>query len=404
VTAVRDPQFYFMHFMPYIYLPEDHERFDALWVDFSNRYYDPAKGHSLYQRYMSEFVLADKLGYDGLVVNEHHSTAYGMMPSCNIMAAALAPQTSRARLCTFGTLVNLQYPNRAAEEYAMLDVLSGGRLEVAFPLGTGMEYWSNATAINPTTARARFRESIDVIIKGWTEDGPLTYDGEFYSYRYLNVWPKPFQKPHPKVWIVGSSPETANLAAEWGFAYSSVFVPAEAQSRAFAAFRQKSSELGHAVPSEDLMFSIFCYVAETDEQAEREGKDHVLWYFNNALRTTPRYHGPPGYMSPTAYRQRLEGTVQKLTGSGTSRFSWEQLQEFRAVCGSPETVANAVQRWIEQAGASRVICHLHLGDMPHWKTVKNLTLFAEEVIPRVRKGIAAARAEAPVSHSELVSA
>jgi alkanesulfonate monooxygenase SsuD/methylene tetrahydromethanopterin reductase-like flavin-dependent oxidoreductase (luciferase family) len=163
-----------------------------------------------------------------------------------------------------------------------------------------------------------------------------------------------------------------------------VFVPADVQSRAFAAFRARRAELGSPAQADDLMFSIFCYVAESDDIAEREGKDHILWYFNNALRTTPRYHAPPGYMSPGAMRQRLEQGAAVKIGAAAGKMTWEGLKPFRAVAGSPDTVASAIQGWIEQAGASTVLCHLHLGDMPHWKTVKNLTLFAEEVIPRVR--------------------
>ena len=385
MTIAPDIQFYFMHFMPYTELPEDLQSYESTWVDFPNSLYDPAKGHRLYQRYLSEFVLADRLGFDGIVVNEHHSTAYSMMPACNLIAAALIPQTSRARICTFGTLVNIQYPNRVAEEYAVLDVLSGGRLEIAFPIGTGMEYWSNATAVNPATARQRFRESIDIILRAWTEDGPLRYDGDFYTYRYLNVWPKPMQKPHPKLWVVGTSPETANLAAELGFGYSSVFIPADMQVRGFQAFREKSAELGHPPADDKLMFSVFAYVAESDEDAEREGKEHILWYFNNMLKTTPRYFVPPGMNSVAAFRHRLENTAATKLKGTSGNVEWETLKDYRAVLGSPATVANAIEGWVEQAGAARVICHLHLGNMPHWKTVKNLTLFAEEVIPRLRR-------------------
>jgi len=129
-----DLQFYSMHFMPYVPLPPDQEKYDSLWVDFSNKHYDPEKGHELYQRYFRELVLADELGYDGLVVNEHHNTEYSMMPVCTAAAAALIPMTKRAKICVFGVPVNFVMPNRLAEEYAMLDVMSGGRLEIAFPL------------------------------------------------------------------------------------------------------------------------------------------------------------------------------------------------------------------------------------------------------------------------------
>src|SRR4029077_8164312 len=131
-------------------------------------------------------------------INEHHNTVYSMTPAVSVMASAVVTATSRAKIMVAGVPINLMYPNRLAEEYAMLDVMSGGRMEYAFPLGTGMEYWSNEGTVNPTTARARFREFLDIILKAWTEDGPMRYDGEFYNYRYLNVWPKTYQKPRPK--------------------------------------------------------------------------------------------------------------------------------------------------------------------------------------------------------------
>ena len=118
----------------------------------------------------------------------------------------------------------------------MLDVMSGGRMEYAFPLGTGMEYWANEGTVNPTTARARFREGLDIILRSWSEDGPFRYDGEFYNYRYLNPWPKPFQQPRPKCFIVGTgSEETVSLAVDYDLGYSVVFVPIPNQLRAFGA-------------------------------------------------------------------------------------------------------------------------------------------------------------------------
>src|SRR6478672_404005 len=90
-------RFNFMHFLPYVHLPENHKEFKSLWVDFSNKYYDPKRGHALYQRYLSELVLADKLGFDAIVVNEHHNTAYSMMAAPNLVASAIIPQTRNAR-------------------------------------------------------------------------------------------------------------------------------------------------------------------------------------------------------------------------------------------------------------------------------------------------------------------
>jgi alkanesulfonate monooxygenase SsuD/methylene tetrahydromethanopterin reductase-like flavin-dependent oxidoreductase (luciferase family) len=177
-------------------------------------YHDVVPGRPQGQ-WVDELVLGDKLGYDALVVNEHHSTFYSLMPSCSIMAGALAVLTERAKICVFGTPISLTYPHRLAEEYAMLDVMSGGRLECAFPLGTGMEYWVNP--INPSFARGRFREGMDVLMQAWTQPGPTRFDGEFFQYKYLNPFPTPYQKPHPKIYVVGSgTEETVNYAAEKG--------------------------------------------------------------------------------------------------------------------------------------------------------------------------------------------
>ena len=375
-----DLQFYCMHFMPYVYLPEDHAKYDSTWVDFPNKFYDPKKGHELYKRYIGELVLADQLGYDGLVVNEHHSTAYSMMPACSLIAAALINQTKQAKICCFGTPINLEMPSRLAEEYAMLDVMSGGRLEIAFPLGTGMEYWSQP--VNPATARARFRESIDIMLQAWTKDGPSSYDGEFYSYRYLNVWPKTYQKPYPKIAIVGTgSPETVEFAAQRGWAYSQVFTPKTQQIKTFKLMREMSAKYGHEMTPDKALFNAIVYVAETKELAEKEAIEHIKFYFMDALRTTPRYLMPPGYISLDQFRQRVSGP--NLHGG----FDWDALtSQWRVAVGTADDVAASINEWCEEAQSSRIILHHHIGDMPHWKVVKNMTLFAEEVIPKLRQG------------------
>ena len=168
-------RFNFMHFMPYVHLPKNHKEHPSLWVNFPNKYYDPHKGADLYDRYLDELEYADKVGFDAIVVNEHHNTSYSMMPAPSLIAAALIARVKKARICVWGTPPNLEYPNRLAEEYAMLDVMSRGRLEVAFPLGTGMEYWANP--VNPATARERHKESIEIIMKAWTQDGPMSHYG-----------------------------------------------------------------------------------------------------------------------------------------------------------------------------------------------------------------------------------
>ena len=366
-------------------------------MDFPNKYYDPSTGTELYQRYLAELVLADKLGFDAIVVNEHHNTAYSMMPAPNLIAATLIPQVKNAKICVWGTPPNLEYPNRLAEEYAMLDVMSQGRLEVAFPLGTGMEYWANP--VNPATARERHRESIEIILQAWTQDGPTTYYGDFYTYRYLNPWPRPVQKPHPPCYIVGTgSPETIELAAKLGFGYSAVFVT---KQRARELNRETAPGLGASmaitIRPEQLPLQVITYVAETEEKAEEEAIEHIRYFFEDALRTTPAFLAPPGYLSVDQLKKRA-ALADKLHGA----FSFEQ---HRAIVlrrrrhrrsGGRKAGANGASRWAPTIS----IILAAIGNMPHWKVVKNLSLIAQDVIPRVRAAHAASITARPPSKED----
>ena len=379
-------RFNFMHFLPYVHLPENHKEFKSLWVDFSNKYYDPKRGHTLYQRYLSELVLADRLGFDAIVVNEHHNTAYSMMAAPNLIASAIIPQTRNAKICVWGTPPNLEYPNRLAEEYAMLDVMSEGRLEVAFPLGTGMEYWANP--INPTTARERHRESIAIILQAWTQDGPTKFFGEFYTYRFLNPWPRPYQKPHPPCYIVGTgSPETVELAAELGFGYSAVFVTKQRALELNRKLRERASSYGRTIRPDQMPLGVITYVAETKQKAEDEGIEHIRYFFEDALRTTPEFLNPPGYISVEQLKIRA-ALADKLHG----KFDFDAVNEaFFCAVGTPDQVVDQLSQWGETMGTNHFNLMAAVGNMPNWKVVKNLSLIAEEVIPRMRTTAPVAR-------------
>jgi alkanesulfonate monooxygenase SsuD/methylene tetrahydromethanopterin reductase-like flavin-dependent oxidoreductase (luciferase family) len=243
--------------------------------------------------------MADRLGFDAIVVNEHHNTVYSMMATPNLIAAALVPQTKNARICVWGTPPNFMLPNRLAEEYAILDVMSKGRLEIALPLGTGMEYWSNP--VNPATAREKFKESVKIMLQAWTEDGPTTHYGSFYTYRFLNPWPRPYQKPHPPCYVVGTgSPETIEIAAELGFGYASVFVTQQRARELNETLRQRAAHYGHTLRPDQLPLLTFVYVAETQERAEQEYIVHLQRFFEDYARTSPQFLAPPGYLSRTS--------------------------------------------------------------------------------------------------------
>ncbi len=384
--------FYYFHMHHYTGVPENPDDVVSTWVDYPNSLFDAQEGHVLYGHHLRMMRLAEELGFDGLALNEHHNTMYSMTPAVSVMAGAVVASTSRARILVAGVPINLTYPNRLAEEYAMLDVMSGGRMEFAFPLGTGMEYWSNAGAINPATARARYRESLDVLLQAWTKDGPFRYDGEFYSYRYLNPWPKPFQKPHPKLFIVGTgSKETVDLAIEHGLGYSINFSPIPTQLRTVERFRELAAERGREVTPDDLIIVVAAYVADTDEEALREMRPYMERFWSWYHRVPPKLLLPPGYVSREEYMRRASDAA---LAHGT-KATWEDMLAIqRLACGAPQTVADLIARWIEEVDCRRVNIVLEHADMPEWMTVKNMTLFAREVIPRIRaKGGAAVTVE-----------
>ena len=296
------------------------------------------------------------------------------MAAPNSIAAAIIPQIKNAKICVWGTPPNLEYPNRLAEEYAMLDVLSQGRLEVAFPLGTGMEYWANP--INPATARERHRELIDIILQAWTQDGPTTYYGDFYTYRYLNPWPRPYQKPHPPCYIVGTgSQETIDLAAKLGFGYSSVFVTKQRALELNQNLRRLAAEHGHQIRPEQLPVQVIAYVAETKEKAEEEAIEHIQFFFEDALRTTPTFLAPPGYLSVFEPKKRA-ALADKLHGA----FNFDNINElFFVAVGTADQV-------VEQLEERTGIRHqpdfnefsVPSASTPQRKVVKNLTLLGQD--------------------------
>ena len=154
------------HLMPYRWLPDDfRERYHGVWVDLPNALYDPERGHTLYNEYLDMLEYADQMGFDAVGVNEHHQNGYGMMPSPNLMAAALARRTSNAMILVLGNSIALYNPpTRVAEEFAMLDVISGGRLVAGFPVGTAMDT-NFGYGETPITLREKYREAHDLVMR-----------------------------------------------------------------------------------------------------------------------------------------------------------------------------------------------------------------------------------------------
>jgi hypothetical protein len=192
------------------------ETYDSIRVSLPNKHYDPAIGAGLYHRFLDEWLLAEDEGLD-LMLNEHHQTATCVDPAAPLMLSILARQTTNARLLILGNpIANRRQPVRVAEEMAMIDVLSRGRLEVGFVRGEPYEI-SPANS-NPMRMNEREWEALDLIIKAWTNhDGPVSFEGRFFHNRAINIWPRPWQQPHPPIWISTTSPGGAARVGSKGY-------------------------------------------------------------------------------------------------------------------------------------------------------------------------------------------
>jgi alkanesulfonate monooxygenase SsuD/methylene tetrahydromethanopterin reductase-like flavin-dependent oxidoreductase (luciferase family) len=368
-------KFYYFHLMPY---RMEHDE-PSSWVTLSNRHYDPALGHVLYNQYLDQFEHAERLGWDGLCVNEHHQNCYGTMPSPNIMAAMLARRTTRARLAVLGNGLPLrENPLRIAEEIAMLDVVSGGRIISGFVRGIGPEYFS--TAVNPTHSRDRFLEAADLIVRAWTEDGPFAFDGRFYRYPFVNPWPRPLQRPHPPIWCPSQgSTETVDWAAQRRYPYLMVFTPIKRIAQVYGEYREACERHGYKASRYQLTVNLPIVVAENDDKARRIARENALWVYHVGLRAPLTFWQPPGYLTEGSFRRALANRPKLPT-----ELTFEELEDGGyIICGSPATVRDRLRIFADELEAG-VVCS-GLAAPSHEATLDMMELFAREVMPHFRE-------------------
>jgi alkanesulfonate monooxygenase SsuD/methylene tetrahydromethanopterin reductase-like flavin-dependent oxidoreductase (luciferase family) len=379
-------KFFFFHLMPFADLDLDYDRkYNSAWVTLPNSYYDPVKGHRLYNRYIDELIYADELGFDGVGVNEHHQNAYGLMPTPGVIAGALARQTSRARIAVLGRALPLvNNPLTIAEEFAMLDNISGGRLIAGFVRGIGAEY--HASGVNPADSHARYLEAHDLIIRAWTEIGPFPYEGKHYQFKYVNTWPRPYQQPHPPVWIPSQgSRETIEWAAHPArrYTYLQTFSPVDALARFMGLYCEQAHRYGYAATPEQLGWAVPIYVADSDQAAYIEAGPHIENFYNKFARMPQEMLLPPGYLSLSSMQSLIAKSKATLT-SGVRQSIDDVMSKGMFLCGSADTVCGLLAEHQRRIGFGHLIAMLQFATLPPDLTRRNLELFARRVIPRLR--------------------
>ena len=372
----------------YPHLP-DESTYRSIRVELPSRLCDPEVAHELYNRYLDLWCACDEIGLE-IMLNEHHQTATCMVPAAPIMLGILARQTKKARLLILGNpLPNRSQPVRVAEEMAMVDVISKGRVECGFV--RSVPYEAAAANVLPWKGTERLWEAHDLIVKAWTtHDGPFNFEGKWFHHRQVNVWPRPYQQPHPPIWVTMGSAATAVPVAQHKHV-GAVFLAGYPNIRTiFGGYREAYLEAHGVVPPIDrLAYLGLCYVGENEREAEA-GAQKLLWYMS-ANKVPPEWSNPPGYHPPAVAAQVMKGH----DGSGVPRQPKldEQMQRGNIFAGTPDQVFQQIKAfWEYSGGFGNMLIMGQAGFLSDQDALKSMRLYTNEVYPRLRQ--LAAKADA----------
>ncbi len=380
------------HLMPYTELPADfRENHPSIWVDVHSSLFDPKRAHHMYNDFMDELEYAADCGFDAICVNEHHSNGYGLMPSPNLIATSLARRTTNATICVMGNSLALYNPpTRVAEEFAMIDVISGGRLIAGFPVGTPFDTCF-AYGQNPSSLRDRYIEAHDLIMRAWTEPDTFAFNGRFNQQRYVNIWPRPIQKPHPPIWIPGGgSIETWHWCAEndYVYAYLSYFGHIAAKA-VMDGFWAEMTRLGKDRNPYRAGFAQIVAVGESRAHAMELYRRPAEYFYGCCLHIDPRFAAPPGYSSEATQRTGVLGMMRRAAGRADNPYDFPQvMEEFvergYIVIGSPDEVVEQLTTLAHNLNVGQLMLLMQFGNMDKELAQYNTRLFAEQVLPRLK--------------------
>ena len=337
---------------------------------------------TVYQRAMQRIEIMDKSGYDAVWLAEHHFTEYSVCPSVHMMGMHLANKTKNLRIGTAVSLAAMYHPLRLAEEVALLDVLSEGR--VNWGAGRGFDPTEFHTFnIPPPQSKARFQEAVDIVLEAWTNE-TITWKSENWNFENVEVLPKPFQQPHPPVWVTIGSAGTAIPVAEHNYV-GAVFLAGYPGVRSiFDGYRQGyRTRHGADAPLDRLAYCALVYVAD-DEAEAKAGGNEVLWYMTSNKVAT-EYINPPGYHPPAVAAQIANGG--NLARSLPSQTTLDaQMERGNVFCGTPDQVYEQIKTFYDYSGGfGNLLIMGQAGHLTFEQTRRSMSLFASEVYPRLKE-------------------
>ena len=360
------------------------EQYDSGRLGFPNNHFDPDKAHVLYNEYHDQYALADEVGFDGIMTNEHHSAYWCGKPAVNLDAAVICKVTKRTKIAILGNVIAINDPIRMAEEIAMLDCYSGGRIISGFVRGGAVE--SLQGGIDPTENRERFEEAHDLIVKCWTEPGPFRYEGKYYHHRVVNPWVLPMQKPRPDIWFPGTgSPESVVWAAQHGHPYMNLGAVMETTEWLKQIYIDTALEAGFQPGPEHFGYLLKVFVADTEERAQEIGRNYV-WTEQHRQRGPVEHVDPPGYQSRRALEVKRSRPTGAFAGNAGAPQSYERQQEAKVVIvGTPDTVIEKLNYVVDHLNPGYLLIYGNEGPMPHADCMRSIELLGKEVIPALKE-------------------
>jgi alkanesulfonate monooxygenase SsuD/methylene tetrahydromethanopterin reductase-like flavin-dependent oxidoreductase (luciferase family) len=330
---------------------------------------------------LEQFQLADELGFDWVTLAEHHYAPMSLTPNPMVMAGAVTQRVKNAKIALLGANIPILNPVRVAEEFAMLDTMTGGRVVAGMLRGTSNEYVTYGT--NPAESRERFEEALKLIIRAWTEPQPFGWQGRYFEYRAISIWPRPVQKPHPPVYMSGSSPESGQFAARnhIGLGFAVTTLPLATQ--AFRHYKQIANDSGWDPCPDDVIYRVVVHVADTDEQAMEDlqpagGPPSALRAagFSTSNLSVDDAVARSGY-----YGQDIENQRGRVRAGGDIH---SRIDNGQLLLGSPESVLEQMRRIQAGAGAGIFDLIFNSGGSRD-KTLRSMELFGKHVLPRMHE-------------------
>ncbi len=323
-----------------------------------------------YRRLLSEWQLADALKYDSVWIAEHRYPGYAFS-STPVVAQAIAGCTQQIRIGTAVALLPQRHPVLTAEDWAAVDLLSGGRLN--FGIGRGIfAYDFAAVGVNSAESRGRFEEAWDIIRRLWTEDN-VTYRGKYWSFAEHTLAPKPLQKPTPPAFVgCIATPESYQWAGAHGMnlIIAPFLLKSTEQQRVFLdMYRESLAKAGHD-PADFQVLANY-HLAIVDREEQLAGCDEYIFRYLHFLEQAN--NSQPAWLDPQQYAAYASGAA---LGKDV-----QELRDHRAVLGTPQQCIDRIGELADECGLTGWMFHINYGGVPQQRVIDQMHLFAAEVAP-----------------------